>query len=452
MKKFLTIALIAMISLLAIAACGDADEESPAATAAPAAPTMAPAPTAAPFTAAPTRAPTVRPSPTAMPTMAPTAASEIHAITDSSADPRATPAPTADPTMASAAGFSAASDYRYQPVSLSAGEVNDNERWSEYLQYRKNYRGPDIHDVDVSERYVITVVDSNGDPVHNADVRVFVGESLTFEGRTYANGQTLFFPLVFDAGKEAEAFTLEVEKDGVSQSENFSRNSASEWNVSLNLERSNSGGVPLDILFLLDATGSMSDEIDQIKATLLSISSRISDLPSQPDLRFGMVAYRDRGDDFVTHLYEFDHDVARFQDTVRYVVADGGGDDPESLNEAYHVAIREPEWRLGKAIRLMFLVADAPPHLDYDNDYSYAVEMMEAHRRGIKTFAIASSGLDEQGEYVFRQIAQHTMGRFVFLLYGPEGSTSHSVGQYTVEKLDDLVVSLVEEELAFLTP
>ena len=144
--------------------------------------------------------------------------------------------------------------------------------------------------------------------------------------------------------------------------------------------------------------------------------------------------------------------MTRFHNTIANVVADGGGDTPESLNESYHVAVREPDWRLGKAIRLMFLVADAPPHLDYDNDYSYAVEMMEAHRRGIKTFAIATSGLDEQGEYVFRQIAQHTMGRFVFLLYGPEGSTSHSVGQYTVEKLDDLVVSLVEEELAFLTP
>ena len=354
--------------------------------------------------------------------------------------------------MAPAAASSADSAYLYQPVSLSAGEVNDNKRWSEYLQYRRDYRGPAVHDVDVSERYVITVSDSNGDPIHNANVRVFVGDSPVFEGRTYSNGQTLFFPLAFDASSNAETFTLNVEKDGVLLSESFSRDSGSEWNVALNMVRPSSGGVPLDILFLLDATGSMADEIDQIKATLVSISSRISDLPSQPDLRFGMVAYRDREDDFVTRLYDFDEVVTRFHNTIANVVADGGGDTPESLNEAYHVAVREPDWRLGEAIRLMFLVADAPPHLDYPDDYSYATEMMEAHRRGIKTFAIATSGLDEQGEYVFRQIAQHTMGRFVFLLYGPEGSTSHSVGQYTVEKLDDLVVSLVEEELAFLTP
>ena len=102
----------------------------------------------------------------------------------------------------------------------------------------------------------------------------------------------------------------------------------------------------------------------------------------------------------------------------------------------------------------MFLVADAPPHLDYPQDYDYAAEMVEAHRRGIKIFAIASSGLDDQGEYIYRQIAQHTMGRFIFLIYGgPEsgGYTPHHVEQYTVEQLDNLVVRLVEEELAHLS-
>ena len=79
--------------------------------------------------------------------------------------------------------------------------------------------------------------------------------------------------------------------------------------------------------------------------------------------------------------------------------------------------------------------------------------MAEAKRRGIKIFSVATSGLNSQGEYIFRQIAQHTMGRFIFLLYEGEGgtpSTPHDVSGYTVERLDDLVVRLVEEELAAL--
>ena len=76
--------------------------------------------------------------------------------------------------------------------------------------------------------------------------------------------------------------------------------------------------------------------------------------------------------------------------------------------------------------------------------------MIEAHRRGIKIFTIASSGLDDQGEYVFRQISQHTMGRFIFIVYGSDGLTPHHVSEYTVQNLDDLVVRLVEEELSHL--
>ncbi len=356
--------------------------------------------------------------------------------------------------MATAAPLPADSspaDYeRSQTAPLSAGEIDDNERWDQYLDYRSRYSGPAIHDVDVSERYVITVTDSDGLPLHNCEVRVSVGSEVVFEGRTYANGQTLFFPRAFSASEGAKAFNLEVSKGEISRVQEVTRDTEQSWNVTLDLGQNLTEGVPLDVLFLLDATGSMADEIDQIKSTLLSIASRISDLPSRPDLRFGMVAYRDRGDDFVTRVYDFDRDVESFRNTIRGVEADGGGDNPESLNEAYSVAVHEPDWRLANAVRLIFLIADAPPHLDYANDYDYAQEMMVANSRGIKTHAIASSGLNVQGEYIFRQIAQNTMGRFVFIVYGPEGTTTHDVGEYTVDRLDDIVVSLVEEELSFL--
>ena len=350
-----------------------------------------------------------------------------------------------------APGSSSGGASETQRTALSAGEVNDNELWDEYLLYRRGYTGDPVHDVDVSERYVITVTDADDRPVHNAGVTVSSGEAVIFEGRTYANGQTLFFPLAFPESEGAESFTLRVARGEVSAELAFDRGGDRNWDVTLDVEQAVAeGGVPLDILFLLDATGSMADEIEQIKDTLLSISSRISALPSEPDLRFAMVAYRDRGDEYVTRVFDFEPDAERFLETIRGVVADGGDDYPESLNEALHVAVHQPEWREGDAIRLMFLIADAPPHLDYPDDYNYAAEMVEAHRRGIKIFSIASSGLNPQGEYIFRQIAQHTMGRFIFIVYGEGGTTPHNVSRYTVEQLDDLVVSLVEEELAFL--
>ena len=338
----------------------------------------------------------------------------------------------------------------YRPVDLTAGEVNDNDKWTEYLRYCGDYRGPPVHDIDVSERYTISVLDTLGRPVPNAEVSVSTGEAPIFESRTYANGQTLFFPRAFPEAANARSFRLDVKKEGVIQSLNAERNQESEWVVNLDVDRSYGDRVPLDLLFLLDATGSMADEIGQIKTTLLSISERIGALPSRPDLRFGMVTYRDRGDDFITRLYDFDADVPAFLGAIEDVVADGGGDDPESLNGALHEAVHRPTWRLDDAIRLIVLVADAPPHLDYAQDYDYAVEMIEANRRGMEIFTIASSGLDQQGEYIFRQLAQHTMGRFAFMLYG--GEASHSVSDYSVEQLDDLIVRLVQEELNHLKP
>jgi hypothetical protein len=217
--------------------------------------------------------------------------------------------------------------------------------------------------------------------------------------------------------------------------------------------------VNLDVLFLIDSTGSMADEIDKLQASIQDIAARIDRLPGRPQVRFAMTIYRDRSDLFVSRSFDFTPDVRAFSEALAEVEADGGGDYPESLNEALHRAIHAPEWRGQDSVQLIFLVADAPPHLDYAQDYDYAVEMEKAAERGIKIFPIASSGLDDQGEYIFRQIAQFTQGCFIFLTYesptnsgAPGDTTTHHVEDYSVDKLDDLVVRLVEEELAYQNP
>ena len=227
--------------------------------------------------------------------------------------PTAVPAAAMDTEAAGDTGGEGAAEsiaeYNSAPA-LTAGEVDDNQHWEDYLNYRRQYAGPPVNAVDISERYTITVLDARQRPVPNATVRVSIEENTPlFEGRTYANGQTLFFPRTFPTAAEAETFHLYAEAESVGQSLDFQRGEGTEWAVSLDLERTSGEQAPLDILFLLDATGSMADEIERIKATLLSIAARISDLPSQPDLRFGMVAYRDRGDTLVTRTFPFTRDI-----------------------------------------------------------------------------------------------------------------------------------------------
>jgi hypothetical protein len=167
-----------------------------------------------------------------------------------------------------------------------------------------------------------------------------------------------------------------------------------------------------------------------------------------------MVTYRDRGDEYITQVTDFTPDVEDFAEELAQVSANGGGDYPEDLNEALSQAVHRPEWRIEDTVSLIFLVADAPPHLDYGQQNHYAAEMLQAATRGIKIYPIASSGLDEQGEYIFRQLAQTTGGRVIFLTYWENGpgstgtETEFQVSDYTVSSLDDMVVKIVEEELA----
>jgi hypothetical protein len=103
------------------------------------------------------------------------------------------------------------------------------------------------------------------------------------------------------------------------------------------------------------------------------------------------------------------------------------------------------------------LLADAPPHLDYGGPY-YDDDMLAALGKGIKVFSVGASGLDKQGEFIQRQIAQYTGGRFVFLTYdkahdpasGPGRETVHDVKNYSVDTLDRLIVKLVSDELGKL--
>ena len=340
-----------------------------------------------------------------------------------------------------------------------AGEIDDNDDWDNYLAYEAAYSGPQVSRTALQERYVITVTDDDGLPVHGATILVEREDGTDQRTyRTHADGRAVHHhprPLQQDQSDPHEVLLFTVTNgDATANTQTTRTSSGTQIDITMPRPQGSQDATSVDVLFLLDSTGSMSDEIDRIKETLTSIAQRVRNLPGNPDLRMGMVSYRDRGDDYVNRLYDFDPDDRRFSRTVRGVQAHGGGDYPEALTEALHVAVTKPTWR-HQSVKLIFLIADAPPQ-DYDNQLHYTTELARAQEEGIKIFAVASSGLDEQGEFIFRQFAQQTMGRFIFILYddGPQGelTTPHDVGDdYTVERLDRLIVRLITAELQSVT-
>ena len=343
---------------------------------------------------------------------------------------------------------------QYSP--LRAGEVDDNADFDSYLAYLNRSAGIRARPADVSERYLLRVNDAAGRPVLDARVRIFDGEQQVFEGRTYAGGKTVFFPRVAGVSGNAQQLRVLVEKGNSTVEGTLARGQASASTFVLRDAQAAPATPRLDVLFLLDATGSMGDEIAQIQQTIASIAERIDASQPRPELRFALVAYRDRGDAYVTQVHDFTPDVAQFRETLLATSAGGGGDDPESLNEALHAAVARVHWA-DNAVRLTFLVADAPPHLDYPNDYDYVQEARNAVAQGIKVYTIAASNSGDEAEYVLRQIAQQTLAHFIFLTYQP-GQNSGAPGEttvhqvdpqsFTVERLDDLVVQVVQRELA----
>jgi hypothetical protein len=148
--------------------------------------------------------------------------------------------------------------------------------------------------------------------------------------------------------------------------------------------------------------------------------------------------------------------VRKFSENLANVQASGGGDIPESVNAGLHDALNLQGWAdnsTGRHLRMIVLVGDAPPHIDYGNDYRYPDLLRQAVSQGIKIFPVGASNLDSTGEYIFRQFAQVTQGQFVFLTYAngvagaPGVSTDKHVSDFSVQNLDNLIVNLVAGEV-----
>jgi Mg-chelatase subunit ChlD len=392
------------------------------------------------------------PAPALVAPAAPAAPAAAASIAEASPPPMALPAPTA-PRATNSAPVQAA---RPANEPVTAGMVDDNADFSEYLAFRG--RTQVVHrERDIGQRYLLQVRDARGAVVPDAEVAVQAPNGAAMWARTDAGGRAWLHPNAFDNAGRSQVYEVTVRMNGRQSTAFLQRDQKNAVDVVLDKPGAAPARAQLDLVFLIDATGSMDDEIAKLKGTLRTIADQVARLPSRPDTCFGLVAYRDRSDDFIVRRHDFTNDLNAFQGVLDALRAAGGGDYPEAMNEALNETVHKLSWRGTGTTRLVVLLADAPPHLDYGGP-QYDDDMVAALGKGIKVFSVGASGLDKQGEYIQRQIAQYTGGRFVFLTYkeaanpasGPGTQTVHDVGNYSVQTLDKLIVRLVTEELGKL--
>jgi Mg-chelatase subunit ChlD len=169
----------------------------------------------------------------------------------------------------------------------------------------------------------------------------------------------------------------------------------------------------IEVVFCLDTTGSMGHLIEGAKRKIWSISNQIASGKPTPELKVGLVAYRDRGDAYVTRIIQLTEDLDAIHGHLRGFQAQGGNDAPESVNQALDDAVNKIKWSTDKkTLRIIFLVGDAPPHMDYKDDVKYPVTCKKACEKAIIINTIQCGG-DGECQKHWKEICKLAEGSYV---------------------------------------
>jgi len=168
----------------------------------------------------------------------------------------------------------------------------------------------------------------------------------------------------------------------------------------------------IEVVFVLDTTSSMSGLIQAAKEKIWSIATTMASAQENPDIRMGLVAFRDRGDAYITRTYDLSQDLDSMYASLMDFRAQGGGDGPESVNQALYDAVHDISWSDDSNVyKTVFLVGDAPPHMDYPNDVKFPVTLQAAARKGIIVNAI-QSGQHQRTRPAWQEIASLGQGEY----------------------------------------
>lgn len=168
----------------------------------------------------------------------------------------------------------------------------------------------------------------------------------------------------------------------------------------------------IEVCFVLDTTGSMGGLIEGAKQKIWSIANEMVKAKPTPEVKIGLVAYRDRGDVYVTRSFSLTSDLDAVYAQLQKFEAGGGGDTPESVNEALSDAVHKMEWSKQRGtLRIIFLVGDAPPHMDYADGPKYPDICREAIERDIIINTIQCGSLSETTP-IWTRIAKMAEGQF----------------------------------------
>ena len=330
---------------------------------------------------------------------------------------------------------------------LTAGEVNDFSNWDywqgltkdELLQWKNHWKFAPTY------RYSVVLTNQDGFAIQNEKVHLLDDKN------------TIIWTAMTDNTGRAELWyhpndsTVAVaENVSISDSNNkVIITKAKEFHNGINTYQYTKACNPknkVNIAFMIDATGSMQDEISYLQAELQDVIAKTKTSLPEVDLKMGSVFYRDQGDDYVVKNFDFTSETSDLMQFIQNQNANQGGDFPEAVLEGLESSINQLSWEEDATTKLLFVLLDAPPHYD-DEKVKKLQELTKlAAEKGIRIITIAASGIDKSTEYLMRAIALETNGTYLFITNHSGIGNDHiepSTKSYKVEMLNDLMLRVI---------
>ncbi len=331
---------------------------------------------------------------------------------------------------------------------MTAGEWNDLNNWSfwnKLLQKDTIKTFPGVWGFYHQNKITVIVKDAGNKLIHDAKINLTYNGN-TISARTSNDGKAELFASIYQPDFTLNDFKLSAEYMG--RDFDLGSYSSSRSVIIKNIPVTKSVNKTLDIMFAVDATGSMSDEISYLKDELRDVVSRAGNQLPGTQIRMGSIFYRDNGDDYLTRPFGFSTSTDQLLDFVNNQSAGGGGDFPEAVDDALKTAIQEQQWSTNAVNRLLFLILDAPPHKDQASINKLKTSITVAQQKGIRIIPVSASGIDWETEFLLRFLSISTNSTYTFITNHSGIGNSHltpTVGDYQVEYLNNLMVRLITQ-------
>ena len=336
---------------------------------------------------------------------------------------------------------------------LTAGEWNDLDNWkfwSSLLNENKYYDKTSYWKFYPKNLVAVKVVDGNNTAIANVPVELLKGGTVQFSTKTDNAGFAYCWQSLFandDSDIVVADYSLNINGASYTEPVKFTAQGDEQINLNVVVSDAKQAAAKADIAFIVDATGSMTDEIRFLISDLNYIIDHASS-GNNVALRTAALFYRDVQDEYLTRYDDFSDNVSTTQEFVSRQKAGGGGDYPEAVHSALEAALQKLSWNESARARIAFLILDAPAHHTNDIIASLQNSISLFAQNGIKIIPVAASGVDKDTEFMLRFFELATGGTYVFLTNDSGIGNRHieaSVGDYEVEKLADLMVRLIKK-------